>query len=255
MPSNSLALFSEPLPYFSRWIAVSFRYDLSGIHRLKASRSATEIIGDLPTFELFCIRFFGPVRSSVRFLTKVALPALDNRLNFWCRAGTATRAKVSKRDLYALFASKQAMLVACIKTRSAKMQLPSGLPVPRSRKMLVSMLVAFATNLLIETSHPAVIAMFRLAISEADRSPEVARALEECREANRRTLTDLLVHAQSVGLLPSGDAAEMANRYLALLWGDLMLSLLLGVAPRHGREQIERHATEVTSAFLRLHPQ
>jgi AcrR family transcriptional regulator len=167
----------------------------------------------------------------------------------------ATRAKVSKRDLYALFASKQAMLVDCIKTRSAKMQLPSGLPECRSRKMLVSTLVAFATNLLMETSHPAVIAMFRLAISEADRSPEVAQALEESRIANRRTLTDLLAHAQSVGLLPSGDAAEMATQFLALLRGELMLSMLLGVAARPGRAQIERHAAEITSAFLRLHPQ
>jgi AcrR family transcriptional regulator len=167
----------------------------------------------------------------------------------------ATRAKVSKRDLYALFASKQAMLVACIQRRSARMQSPSGLPVPRTRKLLASTLVAFATNLLVETSHPDVIAMFRLGISEADHSPEVAQALDECREATRRTLIDLLVHAQSAGLLPSGDPAEMANQYVALIRGDLMLSLLLGVTARPGRPQIERHASQATDAFLRLHPQ
>jgi AcrR family transcriptional regulator len=166
----------------------------------------------------------------------------------------ATHAKVSKRDLYALFPSKQAMLVTCIQTRSARMQLPSGLPVPRTRKLLVSTLVAFATNLLVETFHPDVIAMFRLGISEADRSPEVAHALDECRVATRRTLIDLLVHAQSAGLLPSGDPAEMANQYLALLGGDLMLSLLLGVTARPGRSQIERHASQATDAFLLLHP-
>jgi AcrR family transcriptional regulator len=164
----------------------------------------------------------------------------------------ATRAKVSKRDLYALFASKQAMLVACIKTRSARMQLPSGLPVPRTRKLLVSTLVAFATNLLMETSHPDVIAMFRLGISEASRSPEVAQALDESREATRRTLIDLLIHAQSAGLLPSGDPAEMASEYLALLGRDVMLRLLLGVIARPGRAQIERHASQATDAFLRL---
>lgn len=165
----------------------------------------------------------------------------------------ATRAKVSKRDLYTLFASKQAMLVACITTRSARMRPPSGLPVPADRKMLASTLIAFATNLLTETSHPAVVAMFRLAISEADRSPEVARALEESRVANRRTVTDLLARAQAAGLLPSSDAAEMTRRYFALLGADLMMSLLLGVAARPDRPQIERHATEATDAFLRLY--
>ena len=39
VPSNSVALFIEPLPYFSRRIGVAFRYDLSGILRLKASCS------------------------------------------------------------------------------------------------------------------------------------------------------------------------------------------------------------------------
>src|SRR5947207_14444812 len=93
----------------------------------------------------------------------------------------ATRAKVSKRDLYANFANKQAMLVACIKSRSARMRMPEGLPEPRRRETLTSTLTAFATNLLMESSHPAVVAMFRLAISEAVRSPEVAQALEESR--------------------------------------------------------------------------
>lgn len=166
----------------------------------------------------------------------------------------ATRAKVSKRDLYTLFPSKQAMLVACITARSASMQMPSGLPDPSNREILASALIAFATNFLTETSHPAVVAMFRLAISEADRSPEVARALEESRVANRRTVTDLLARAQAAGLLPRGDAAEMTRRYFALVGTDLMMTLLLGVATRPGRTQIERHAAEVTDAFLRLYP-
>ena len=48
----------------------------------------------------------------------------------------ATRAKVSKRDLYANFGSKHAVLVACIKSRADRMRLPPDLPTPRSRQML-----------------------------------------------------------------------------------------------------------------------
>src|ERR1700752_3653866 len=44
----------------------------------------------------------------------------------------ATRAKVSKRDLYANFGSKQAVLVACIKSRADRMRLPPDLPVSRT---------------------------------------------------------------------------------------------------------------------------
>ena len=45
----------------------------------------------------------------------------------------ATRAKVSKRDLYANFAGKHAVLAACIKSRAERMRLPPDLPTPRTR--------------------------------------------------------------------------------------------------------------------------
>src|SRR5205085_2726797 len=48
----------------------------------------------------------------------------------------ATRAKVSKRDLYAMFPSKAAILVACINSRCQKMGMPAGLPEPQTRQML-----------------------------------------------------------------------------------------------------------------------
>src|ERR1700693_1350844 len=66
----------------------------------------------------------------------------------------ATRAKVSKRDLYVNFGSKHAVLVACIKGRADRMRLAPDLPVPRTRQMLASTLNTFATNIVRETSHP-----------------------------------------------------------------------------------------------------
>src|SRR5258706_356340 len=73
----------------------------------------------------------------------------------------ATCAKVSKRDLYASVGNKQAMLVAGITGRTAKMQLRPELPVPRGRRELASILNAYATRLMAEVSHPTVIATRR----------------------------------------------------------------------------------------------
>ena len=86
----------------------------------------------------------------------------------------AKRAKVSKRDLYANFGSKHAVLVACIKSRTERMQLLPDLPAPRNRQMLAATLTAFAMNLIRETTDASVIAAFRLAIAEASRAPEIA---------------------------------------------------------------------------------
>ena len=167
----------------------------------------------------------------------------------------ATRAKVSKRDLYANFGSKQAVLVACIKSRADRMRLPSDLPTPRNRQMLASTLTAFATNWVREVSHPSVIATFRLAIAEAARSPEIAQALDSAgRDAIRRALAELLASAQSTGLIGPGEPAEMAMQFLGLVWEGLMIGLLLGVAARPEPAEAEGRAAKATAAFMQLHP-
>src|ERR1700758_2973181 len=53
----------------------------------------------------------------------------------------ASRARVSKRELYALVGNKQQMLIACIAERSAKrLNMPPELPVPRDRETLSQVL-------------------------------------------------------------------------------------------------------------------
>jgi AcrR family transcriptional regulator len=168
----------------------------------------------------------------------------------------ATRAKVSKRDLYQNFGSKQAVLVACIRNRTARMRLSPDLPVSQNRAMLAAALKGFGATLLNEVSHPSVIAMFRLAIAEATRSPEVAQTLQEAgRDASRQAMAALLAQAQSTGLIGAGDPAAMALQYLALLWEDLLVSLLLGRAVQPKTDEIERRAETATRAFLQLHPE
>lgn len=167
----------------------------------------------------------------------------------------ATRAKVSKRDLYANFASKHEVLLACIKSRADRMRLSPDLPIPRSRQMLASTLTAFATNLVLEVSHPSVITTFRLAIAEATRSPEIAKALDSAgRDATRRALAVLLANAQSAGLIGPADPPEMALQYLGLVWEGLMVGLLLGVEPPPEAAEAERRAATATAAFMQLHP-
>jgi AcrR family transcriptional regulator len=165
----------------------------------------------------------------------------------------ATRAQVSKRELYALFGNKQAMLAACIADRAGRMRLPTELPPPRNREELVAMLSRLGATVLREGSHPGVIAVFRLAILEAQRAPEVAATLETARQLIRTAVQNILVQAQSVGLIAAGDPREMGGRYLALLWGDLMVSILLRIREAPGTMEIDRRVRKATEDFLRLY--
>jgi AcrR family transcriptional regulator len=165
----------------------------------------------------------------------------------------ATRAHVSKRELYALVGNKQAMLIACIRERAKRLQAPADLPSPRDRETLAIVLTSFGAQLVLEISDPTVIAVFRLAISEAVHSPEVAQAVESIgRETTRSALRNIMAQAAAAGLL-RGAPGELAEQFAGLLWRDLMVSLLLGVAQRPGPREIAERAREAATSFLRLH--
>lgn len=165
----------------------------------------------------------------------------------------ATRARVSKRELYALVGSKQEMLAACIAERAQRLQIPAELPDLRDRDTLSRSLVMFGTQLLREVSDPTVIAVFQLAIAEAVRAPQVAQALDANGvETSRAAIREIMTRARSAGLL-DGEVAEMTDQFFGLLWGNLMTRLLLGVAERPGPREIARRAEAATATLLQLH--
>jgi AcrR family transcriptional regulator len=166
----------------------------------------------------------------------------------------ARRARVSKRELYALVGNKQAMLSACISERARRLQAPADLPTARDRETLAHVLASFGTQLVREVSNPTVIAMFRLAIAEAVHAPEVARTLDAIgREASRAALRRIMTQAQTSRLL-KGHPAELPEVFRGLLWRDLMVNLLLGVAEQPSPRAIAERARDATATFLRLHP-
>ena len=159
----------------------------------------------------------------------------------YARASTleiATRAKVSKRE------------------RAQRMRLPADWPPLQDRRGLDAALVAFGQVLLREISDPDVIAVFRLAIAEAERSPEVAQALDtHGRQASCAALREMLERAQSAGLLDRTDPGRMVAQFMALLLEDVVMSLALGLAKRPGPSEIQRRSRDAANAFLRLYPE
>ncbi|MBV9391161.1 MAG: TetR/AcrR family transcriptional regulator [Verrucomicrobia bacterium] len=166
----------------------------------------------------------------------------------------ATRAKVSKRELYALVGNKQEMLVACITERAKRFRMPEAIPPACDRESLARGLMSFGARLLREVSESTVVSVFRLAIAEAERNPRVAEALDTIgRGTSRAALIEILNHARSLRLL-EGNTSEMAEQFTSLLWGDLMLSLLLRVADSPTPREIKRRAKNAATTLLELYP-
>jgi AcrR family transcriptional regulator len=161
---------------------------------------------------------------------------------------------VSKRELYALFDDKAAIIAACIAARVRQMQTRLDLPAVRDRDSLAKLLINFGTTVLRVVSDPDVTTLFRVAIAEAERTPDIAVALDSIgRAGNRAVLSAALAQAQHAGLLRDTSPERMAEHYFGLLWGDLRLGLLLGITPPPGKTEIEMRARNATEAFLAAH--
>ena len=166
----------------------------------------------------------------------------------------ATRARVSKRELYALVGNKDEMLALCIARRGNRMRLPKGFPEPTDRARLEAALRKYGATLLCEITEPAVLETFRLGIAEAKRSPAIARTLSQRgREPARLALEALLTSARAAKLLADGNMDQMLHDFGALLWGNTMVWILLGLEKAPGQKEIERRAERAARRFLELY--
>ncbi len=166
----------------------------------------------------------------------------------------ARRARVSKRELYAEFGSKNGILEALIAATSARMQVPLANADVGDRTGFVAVLSAYGTAALSELTSPHVVAVNRLAAAEATRSPELGRLLDRRgRDSNRRALIALMEKAQAAGVLAAGDPAVPAGHFFYLLTSDLLLRLTLGVVKTPTAAEIRRRVDGAVDAVLRLH--
>ena len=166
----------------------------------------------------------------------------------------ATRAKVSKRELYALVGNKEQMLAACVAGRGRRMRLPEGFPAPTDRAALEAALRQYGVTLLTELMRPEVLEVFRLGIAEAKRSPGIAASInEQGRKPAYAALESLLRSARAAKLIGGDDFVPMVAHYRGLLLGDRMVYVLLGLVSAPTPEEIDAQAREATRLFLLLY--
>jgi len=176
----------------------------------------------------------------------------------YARASTleiATRARVSKRELYAEFGSKRGILEALIDCASTEMLVPLSPAEIGDRHALAAALTAFGVAAITTLGNPYVLAMYRLAIAEAPANTELGEILDaRGREPNRQALTELVRRGQAAGFIGAGDPGRIAAEFFALLMGDRIVWLMLAVEPPLGPAEVQARAEHATRTVLALHP-
>jgi AcrR family transcriptional regulator len=176
----------------------------------------------------------------------------------YARASTleiASRARVSKRELYAEFGSKRGILEALIASSAAEMKAPLAPAEIGDRHALEAALTAYGVSALGVLTNPYVLAIYRLAIAEAPANSELGEILDASgRQPNRRALIEIMRRGQAAGFLGAGDPDRIGQELFGLLMGDLMVWLLVGVARPPDAAEIRARAERATRALLALHP-
>jgi AcrR family transcriptional regulator len=174
-------------------------------------------------------------------------------------AGTSTldiasRAYISKRDLYQLAGSKSELVRQAVAERVGKLRPPPELPLATSREALAATLVAFGLSMLNGVCDRTALALYRFAAVEAETVPDIARMLDALgRDAGRAALGRALARAQADRFIRVGDPAAQAGDFAALLWGDLLLRLVMRLADPPLPCALERRAHSATEKFLALY--
>jgi len=165
----------------------------------------------------------------------------------------ARRARVSKREIYALFGSREALFAALVRRRAQVMRQALALSPAMNEATLLETLERFGREFLGLLLQPTTVAVYRRAAAEAGRLPELGRALdEEGRGGVVRALGAWLGEAREAGVLPATDPERAGGSFLALLIGDLPLRLTIGAIRAPGPEEIARRAAAARAAFARL---
>ena len=112
------------------------------------------------------------------------------------------------------------------------------------------MLVEMGTAVLETGCRPEVLTVYRLAIAESDRAPEIAHSIHANGEANRRALADLLAQAHELGLVRASDASALAARFFMVLWDDLLLGLLMRICEPPTAEEIKARSQAAAATIM-----
>lgn len=165
----------------------------------------------------------------------------------------ARRARVSKREIYRLFGSKESLFAELVRERVVHMRQALTLAPPADRASALETLERFGREFLALLTAPTTTAVYRLAVSEAGRLPALGRELDVLgRGAVVSALVGWTAEAARRGTLPIPDVERAAGSFLALLLGDLSVRLMLGAVPAPSEAEIAARAVAARAGFTRL---
>jgi AcrR family transcriptional regulator len=162
----------------------------------------------------------------------------------------AKRARMSKKTLYQVFSTKDALFTAVIAARvDALVSATEESGEPRSSRDVMENFLRQVARFVLA---PRQIALHRLVIAEARRSPELARAFYRAGPARgKAAFVRWLALQHARGVLVVDDPVEAAGMLVSMVIGEPHMRLLLGDIPPPSRAAIDRRIRRAVDIFLK----
>jgi TetR/AcrR family transcriptional repressor of mexJK operon len=165
----------------------------------------------------------------------------------------ARAAGVSKATLYAYFASKDELFGTLMRERAACDTL-NGELFPVSVSKLRPVLEAIGQRMLRFLLRPTTLAIYRIAIAESARFPELGRTFyasgprrfQEC-------MREWIMAQQQAGLVRPADPDTATVQFGALLRCDVFLRATLGLMPAPDDAEIDRAVVSAVETWMRAY--
>ena len=156
----------------------------------------------------------------------------------------------SKGTLWSYFASKEDLFAAFLDEVTGVFRVEL-IQMFNTQASLSTTLEGFCLRFLSKVTSPQSVALYRLIVSEAGRSPEVGRLFfERGPGVMERLLSEFLGERMANGTMPKGEPQEMARFLLSMCIGFYHHRVLLGlVEPDPTR--IEQESRRITQMFLK----
>jgi len=159
----------------------------------------------------------------------------------------------SKGTLWSYFPSKD-LLFAAVVDRAAHEFRAQLTPILNPEGDVAEVLRSFAREFLQKMTSPQALALYRMVVGEAHRSPEIGRIFyEQAAGRTRQLLADYLSAVMDRGALRRGDPLTVASQLLGLCIYGYHQKLLLGLADHVDQGAIERDTQDGVDAFMRAY--
>ena len=160
------------------------------------------------------------------------------------------RAGGSKRNIYSEFGNKEGLFAAIVRENSdsALSTLDAG---DIEGLDLRATLTLFGRHLMEVYMSPPVVGIYRIAVTEANRFPDLVKAFYE-QGPGRTTarLAEVLELASKRGQIRAGNCERMAEHFVGMIRDNLHLQVVLGLRPAPSQEEVQKAVGSAVEVFL-----